>query len=309
LIALQKNAAPKGLAILAAVRAQSRRDASFFGGTFALDCQGRARLNENVAARAEAAATAAIAAAAAEAGGAAFAAVKAAAAEAAAAAAGAEAAGAGALGAFAAAAEAAGGAGVEGEDAAEAAADAAAADAGSLRAASAAGRRVRIEDDSVERDIGGRGHEQAAAQAGPAAAAKSAAAAGAAPGNRVLNRQVLDRDIAGIDEQAAVGALAVERRAVAIDGQRVAALQIDGEGGSGFIQRRVVGQRDDVVRAVAGRGEIDGLDVGAEVGRGLNVRIGRRHARHSSPIQCHPRLRFTAPACSSSTMSGANSCA
>ena len=73
------------------------------------------------------------------------------------------------------------------------------------------------------------GDEQAAAETGATAAAGRTSAA---DGVHVCKRQVLDRDIAGIDEQAAMAAdavdsTAVEGRAIAVDGERHACTQID----------------------------------------------------------------------------------
>ena len=148
------------------------------------------------------------------------------------------------------------------------------------RAARAADGRVAAEDHVVERDLRrGRAarrvvrHEQPAPEPRPAPAA---AAARAALGDRVLDRQILDRRRARIGEQAAVGAGAVESRALAVDGQRVIPGEVDRGNVGAFRQRRAGLQRDDVMRAVSAvrlRGEIDRLDVGGKLARARNVEI------------------------------------
>jgi hypothetical protein len=130
----------------------------------------------------------------------------------------------------------------------------------SALAALAADRRVVLEVDVVERDVaGGRivgrvvGDEQAATHPGAAAAAHPAGAAGR---RGVGDRQVLDRDDARIDEQAAlvVGnpgglVLAVERRTVALDVEGHAGLQVDRLEFGGQLDVGAGGEIDFIVAA------------------------------------------------------------
>ena len=125
-------------------------------------------------------------------------------------------------------------------------------------------------------------YEQAAAEAAAApAAAEAAVSARAALGHRVLDRQILDRRPARVDEQPAVGLRAVEKSALAVEGERVGAGEVDRGNVGAFRQGRAGFQRDAVMRAVAAvrlRGEIDRLDVGAEIGGGGNVEIACCHS-------------------------------
>ena len=145
---------------------------------------------------------------------------------------------------------------------------------GKIAAASAVAalRGVVGETDVGQRDVRGRllagvagpGDEQPAAEARPAAGASAAIAAHR---GRVLDGQVADVDHAGIDEQAALVSLAVQRRAIARDVQRDAGLQID--------RLELARQRDigagsqiDLVGCRAGPLAVGGDDGGVQAGNG-----------------------------------------
>jgi hypothetical protein len=171
-------------------------------------------------------------------------------------------------------------------------------------AAVAAGRLVVAEvhidqcddgDDSLARIIAAAAvsarHEQSAAQAGAAAGER---AAGSTLGLHVLQGQVLDRDVARIDKEAAeIGAVdGLDLRAAAtirsLNGQRRAALQVD--------RRELRAKRD---RAVY----VDDVVVGENVSVDKADRVGERAAaayskcrHHTSPSE---RLIFKAMFCSS----------
>ena len=92
---------------------------------------------------------------------------------------------------------------------AAATAQAAAAAVGRLPAAAGATlRRIIGKAHVVQSDGAGRCDKEPAAEPGPAAAA---GAAGAALRDCILDRQVFERDIAGIDEEASMGVAAVDR--------------------------------------------------------------------------------------------------
>ena len=114
------------------------------------------------------------------------------------------------------------------------------------------------------------GDEQTTPQARSAA---TCAAASATYRRHVLDRQVLDRDIAGIDEQAALAAVAVQslhRGATnaigAGDGQRRPALQIDRQ----EVCREIngAGDVDDVVGVLRriGAADVDRSNIGVKIG-------------------------------------------
>jgi hypothetical protein len=137
-----------------------------------------------------------------------------------------------------------------------------------------------VHDVAAAATRGRAGHEQAAAQPGPAT---TAAGTLASDRRGILDRQILDGDDARIDEQSPMGiVVAVERRAGAVDGQRVGGGEVDGGEVGPFGERRAWGERDGVVRAApAGRlrRDVDLLDDVAEIARGGHAGEARRHRR------------------------------
>jgi hypothetical protein len=73
------------------------------------------------------------------------------------------------------------------------------------------------------------GDEKPPAKARAAAASECPAAAAAALRDHVHDRQVLDRDIADIDEQTAIGGVAIQHVARAVDGDVDASGQVERE--------------------------------------------------------------------------------
>jgi hypothetical protein len=171
-------------------------------------------------------------------------------------------------------------------------------------AAVAAGRLVVAEVHIDQRDDGDDGlariiaaaavgtrNEQSAAQAGAAAGER---AAGPTLGFHVLQGQILDRDVARIDKEAAeIGTVdGLDLRAAAavrsLDGQRRAALQVD--------RRKLRSERD---RAV----DINDVVVGENVSVDKCDRVGERASAAYSKCRHHvspsERLVFKAVFCSS----------
>ena len=147
--------------------------------------------------------------------------------------------------------------------------------------AAAALRGVVAKHHIVQRDVGrhrlagiaAAGHKQAAAEPSTAA---GGAAAGAADCLHVLQRQVLDRDVARIDEETTLRAAAVEHRARgAGDRQRDAGVEIDrfqrradADGAAGDV---------DLLSAGAGSGRVDRFDRRVQLGQSSDI-IGRHGA-------------------------------
>jgi len=145
-------------------------------------------------------------------------------------------------------------------------------DAGLAAAAGTALCLVGREINLAQRDGTGL-DEQAPTQAGATTARVIARiAARTAIRHGIGNRQTADIDVAVVDEQTAVGVIAVERVAVAEDGQRHAALQVDGVklGCLGDIARERNGERAGACRIGSG-------DVVIELG---DVRGCQRGAGH-----------------------------
>ena len=94
-------------------------------------------------------------------------------------------------------------------------------------AAISANGRILGEIVVVQRHVAGGGDEQGAPQTRPAAAGESTRTTAAAFGERVGDRQVVDGDIAGINEQALIQAQAVDRIVITLDCECRALHQID----------------------------------------------------------------------------------
>jgi hypothetical protein len=97
----------------------------------------------------------------------------------------------------------------------------------------------------------GRRHEQAAPESCPSTAT---AGARSTLGDAVLDRQIPDRRRAGVSEQAPICAGAVENRALAVDGQRIRAGEVDRGNIRAFRKRRAFRERNRVLRVVAAVG-------------------------------------------------------
>ena len=104
----------------------------------------------------------------------------------------------------------------------------------------------------AHRHMAARGHEQRPARTHAAAACEVARAAGAADRRRIGDGEVVDRHVAGIDEEAALDAAAAEREIIAVDGHAAGRVERRQRVRGGIGQRDVVLQVDDVAGAGIG---------------------------------------------------------
>ena len=164
---------------------------------------------------------------------------------------------------------------------------AAAAAPGRTGTAGTTDRLVVEECHPGQRDGSGGSHEQPAPESGPAAA--GVIVAGTADGRGIGDRQVLHRDVAGIDQEAAILAVPVQRIAAALDGQLYPGGQVDGV----EVEWRVQGLRavDDLRAAVGSLGDVAGEPDRVAAG-GRRIERGQRLVELGLGGDVDRRFRF-----------------